>query len=83
MSTPAYVENYRVTSHTKAMEDAVEIGLRSAFNEVGFTSFARVLFGLKLRGEHSYTFAAFGGLPICVNRSWETGLDILFHRPAA
>jgi len=31
------------------MEDAVEIGLRSAFSEVGFTSFGRVLFGLKLR----------------------------------
>ncbi|KAF9642720.1 hypothetical protein BDM02DRAFT_3152142 [Thelephora ganbajun] len=38
-----------VTSHVKAMEDAVEIGLRSAFNEVGFTSFSKVLPGLKLR----------------------------------
>lgn len=43
---------YRVTSQTKAMEDAVEIGLRSAFNEVGFTSFNRVLSGVKLKGEH-------------------------------
>ena len=42
---------YRVTSHSKAMEDAVEIGLRSAFNEVGFASFGKVLPGLKLRGE--------------------------------
>lgn len=31
------------------MEDAVEIGLRSAFNEAGFVSFSRVLPGLKLR----------------------------------
>jgi len=46
-----HVRFYRVTSHTKAMEDAVEIGLRSAFNEVGFTSFGKVLSGLKLKGE--------------------------------
>lgn len=45
---------YRVTPQTKAMEDAVEIGLRSPFNEAGFISFDRVLFGLKLRGEHFY-----------------------------
>ena len=43
---------YRVTSHVKAMEDAVEIGLRSAFNDVKFTSFSKVLPGLKLKGEH-------------------------------
>src|ERR1700744_4413970 len=48
----AYMYFYRVTSHPKAMEDAVEIGLRSAFNEVGFTSFSKALPGLKLRGEH-------------------------------
>jgi len=49
---PTDVWFYSVTSHVKAMEDAVEIGLRSAFNEVGFTSFGKVLPGLKLRGEH-------------------------------
>ena len=32
------------------MEDAVEIGLRSAFNEAGFTSFSNVLAGFKLKG---------------------------------
>lgn len=37
------------------MEDAVEIGLRSAFNGVGFTSFGKVLPGLKLKGEQSPT----------------------------
>jgi hypothetical protein len=37
------------------MEDAVEVGLRSAFNEAGFTSFGKVLPGIKLRGEHSGT----------------------------
>lgn len=42
---------YRVTSHVKAMEDAVEIGLRSAFNEVGLASFGKVLPGMKLRGK--------------------------------
>ena len=47
-----HIRLYRVTSHSKAMEDAVEIGLRSAFNEVGFASFGKVLPGLKLRGEH-------------------------------
>lgn len=50
---PTHVYSYRVTSQTKAMEDAVEIGLRSAFNEVEFTSFSKVLPGFKLRGEHS------------------------------
>ena len=55
MSTPTHVCFYRVTSHVKAMEDAVEIGLRSAFNEVGFNSFSKVLPGLKLRGEHLST----------------------------
>ena len=52
MPTPSHTHFYRVTSHAKAMEDAVEIGLRSAFNEVGFASFGKVLPGLKLRGEH-------------------------------
>lgn len=47
-----HVRFYRVTSQNKAMEDAVEIGLRSAFNEVNFTSFNKVLPWLKLRGEH-------------------------------
>lgn len=32
------------------MEDAVEMGLRSAFSEVGFTSFGNVLAGFKLKG---------------------------------
>lgn len=41
---------YRVTPHAKAMEDAVEMGLRSAFNEIGFASFGKVLPGLRLRG---------------------------------
>ena len=40
------------------MEDAVELGLRSAFSEVGFTSFSKVLPGLKLRGELSQTLCA-------------------------
>ena len=62
------------------MEDAVEIGLRAAFNEVGFTSFGRVLSGLKLRGEHPYTYVASGGLLTNITaRSWKTGLDVLFH----
>lgn len=55
MLVPTDVWFYSVTSHVKAMEDAVEIGLRSAFNEVGFTSFGKVLPGLKLRGEHLST----------------------------
>lgn len=41
---------YRVTPHAKAVEDAVEMGLRSAFNEIGFALFGRVLPGLKLKG---------------------------------
>ena len=45
----------RVTSHVKAMEDAVEMGLRSAFNDAGFTSFSKVLPGLKLKGEQLQT----------------------------
>ena len=49
---PIHMCFFRVTSHVKAMEDAVEKGLRSAFNEVGFTSFGKVLPGLKLKGEH-------------------------------
>jgi len=52
MSISTHVRLYRVTPHAKAMEDAVEIGLRSAFNEVGFASFNKVLPGLKLKGEH-------------------------------
>lgn len=51
MSVPTHGWFSRVTSHIKAMEDAVEIGLRSAFNGVGFTSFGKVLPGLKLKGE--------------------------------
>ena len=52
MTIPTHVRLYRVTPHAKAMEDAVEIGLRSAFNEVGFASFSKVIPGLKLRGKH-------------------------------
>ena len=52
MSIPTRVCFYRVTSHVKAMEDAVEIGLRAAFNQAGFTSFGKVLPGLKLKCKH-------------------------------
>jgi len=55
VSIPTHVCLYRVTSHVKAMEDAVEIGLRAAFNEAGFNSFSKVLPGLKLRGKHLLT----------------------------
>ena len=51
ISITTHVFLYRVTSHVKAMEDAVEIGLRAAFNDVEFTSFGEVLPGLKLKGE--------------------------------
>jgi len=56
ISITTHVFLYRVTSHVKAMEDAVEIGLRGAFNDVGFTSFGKVLPGLKLKGERLSTY---------------------------
>jgi len=63
MSIPTHVRLYRVTPQAKAMEDAVEIGLRSAFNEVGFASFNKVLPGLKLKGEHLWTSYGVRGIP--------------------
>jgi len=55
ISINTHISLCRVTSHVKAMEDAVEIGLRAAFNDVGFTSFGKVLPGLKLKGERLST----------------------------
>ena len=80
MSAPTYTRFSRVTSHVKAMEDAVEIGLRSAFNEVGFTSFGKVLPGLKLRGGYLSTLHGFKLIAYIITPSWETGFIVLLYR---
>jgi hypothetical protein len=74
---PTHVYFFRVTSHVKAMEDAVELGLRSAFNEANFNSFSRVLPSLKLRGECLQ--ASWGAMVDCSSASLLAGKQALSY----
>jgi len=80
MSIPTHLCSYSVTSHAKAMEDAVEIGLRAAFNEVGFSSFSKVLPGLKLKGEHLWISCGIKQVSHPTTPSRKTGFIVLLHR---